>query len=84
MTSTYQYDLIGRMVGTDRSDGMKLRKVYDEKNRVKGYTYQKDRVGHEVEFLYGDVENSRNRGLDMESRSMAPRRLPMSMMPLDV
>ena len=33
--STYQYDLIGRMVGTDRSDGMKLRKVYDEKNRVK-------------------------------------------------
>ena len=63
MTSTYQYDLIGRMVGTDRSDGMKLRKVYDEKNRVKGYTYQKDRVGHEVEFLYGDVEKQQKPGL---------------------
>ena len=61
--STYQYDLIGRMVGTDRSDGMKLRKVYDEKNRVKGYTYQKDRVGHEVEFLYGDVEKQQKPGL---------------------
>lgn len=63
VTSTYQYDLIGRMVGTDRSDGMKLRKVYDEKNRVKGYTYQKDRVGHEVEFLYGDVEKQQKPGL---------------------
>lgn len=51
------------MVGTDRSDGMKLRKVYDEKNRVKGYTYQKDRVGHEVEFLYGDVEKQQKPGL---------------------
>lgn len=63
VTSTYQYDLIGRMVGTDRSDGMKLCKVYDEKNRVKGYTYQKDRVGHEVEFLYGDVEKQQKPGL---------------------
>ena len=63
VTSTYQYDLIGRMVGTDRSDGMKLRKVYDEKNRVKGYTYQKDRVGHEVEFHYGDVEKQQKPGL---------------------
>ena len=63
VTSTYQYDLIGRMVGTDRSDGMKLRKVYDEKNRVKGYTYQKDRAGHEVEFLYGDVEKQQKPGL---------------------
>lgn len=63
VTSTCQYDLIGRMVGTDRSDGMKLRKVYDEKNRVKGYTYQKDRVGHEVEFLYGDVEKQQKPGL---------------------
>lgn len=63
VTSTYQYDLIGRMVGTDRSDGMKLRKVYDEKNRVKGYTYQKDRVGHEVEFLYGNVEKQQKPGL---------------------
>ena len=63
VTSTYKYDLIGRMVGTDRSDGMKLRKVYDEKNRVKGYTYQKDRVGHEVEFLYGDVEKQQKPGL---------------------
>ena len=63
VTSTYQYDLIGRMVGTDRSDGMKLRKVYDEKNRVKGYTYQKDRIGHEVEFLYGDVEKQQKPGL---------------------
>lgn len=51
------------MVGTDRSDGMKLRKVYDEKNRVKGYTYQKDRAGHEVEFLYGDVEKQQKPGL---------------------
>ncbi|MBS5432124.1 MAG: hypothetical protein KHX75_13800, partial [Lachnospiraceae bacterium] len=41
----------------------KLRKVYDEKNRVKGYTYQKDRVGHEVEFLYGDVEKQQKPGL---------------------
>ena len=32
----------------------------------------------------GMWKNSRNRGLDMESRSMVPRRLPMSMMPLGV
>ena len=84
VTSTYQYDLIGRMVGTDRSDGMKLRKVYDEKNRVKGYTYQKDRVGHEVEFLYGDVETAETGAWIWNQESMVPRRLPMSMMPLGV
>ena len=41
VTSTYQYDLIGRMVGTDRSDGMKtsqkcmMRKIVSKDIRIR-------------------------------------------------
>ena len=39
-----------------------------------------------AEMVKGAIEavnKSRNQDLDMESRSTTPRRLPMSMMPLD-
>lgn len=36
---------------------------FEEVSPGNGYTYQKDRVGHEVEFLYGDVEKQQKPGL---------------------
>lgn len=36
---------------------------FEEVSPGNGYTYQKDRVGHEVEFHYGDVEKQQKPGL---------------------
>ena len=52
----YQYDFIGRILGKDSSDGMRLRTVYDDKNRVKSCTYLVEGKGNTTEYIYGEAE----------------------------
>ncbi len=63
VVNSYQYDMIGRLLGTDSSDGMKLRIVYDGKNRVKSYVYRVDKSGNQTEFIYGDTSRQQRPGL---------------------
>ena len=63
ITTDCQFDMIGRVVGTDSSDGLKLRNQYDDKNRVEAVTQKIDDSLAKTEFLYGDVEKKQKPGL---------------------
>ena len=60
----YQYDFIGRILGKDSSDGMRLRTVYDDKNRVKSCTYLVEGKGNTTEYIYGEAEKLQKPGLN--------------------
>ena len=63
MEFRYQYDLIGRILGSSSSDGMKLKVAYDKKNRVEENVYRLDGKGHSIRYLYGDPEKQQKPGL---------------------
>lgn len=63
VASSYQYDMIGRTVGADTTDGLTLRTAYDEKNRVKSYIYRVNKKGKKIEFIYGDIAKQEKPGL---------------------
>ncbi|MBO5460310.1 MAG: RICIN domain-containing protein [Ruminococcus sp.] len=58
-----QFDMIGRSLGLDFSDGLKLRTQYDEKNRVKALVQKIDDSLVKTEYVYGDVEKQEKPGL---------------------
>lgn len=55
--SWYQYDTIGRVLGVDRSNGMRLRNQYDDKNRVKGSVQKINGQTLETGYIYGEAKN---------------------------
>lgn len=63
ITSNYQYDLIGRIVGADTTDGMTLRTAYDDKNRVKEVTQKIKDVLMSTEYIHGDTASQEKPGL---------------------
>ena len=63
MTYHYQYDLIGRVLGNESSDGMKLMTSYDKKNRVEQSISRLDGKGHQIRYIYGDVGKQQKPGL---------------------
>ena len=59
----YQYDLIGRLLESRSTDGLKVKVAYDEKNRVAQKQYRVDGIGHQTRYLYGDVAKQQKPGL---------------------
>ena len=59
----YQYDLIGRLLESRSTDGLKVKVAYDEKNRVAQKQYRVDGTGHQTRYLYGDVAKQQKPGL---------------------
>ena len=63
VTRNCQYDLIGRTIGEDGTDGLHLRTAYDDKNRVEGVTQKMDGSTMRTQYVYGDVTKKEKPGL---------------------
>lgn len=59
----YQYDLIGRLLGIETSNGFVNRVSYDNKNRLSSLIYKVKGVGNKIEIVYGDVDMQELPGL---------------------
>lgn len=63
LETRYQYDLIGRLLESRSTDGLKVKVTYDDKNRVAQKQYRVDGTGHQTRYLYGDVAKQQKPGL---------------------
>ena len=63
LETRYQYDLIGRLLESRSTDGLKVKVAYDEKNRVAQKQYRVDGTGHQTRYLYGEVAKQQKPGL---------------------
>ena len=55
--------MIGRAVGIDSTDGLKLRNQYDDKNRVAAVVQKIDDSLVKTEYVYGEVEKQQKPGM---------------------
>ena len=63
LETRYQYDLIGRLLESRSTDGLKVKVAYDDKNRVSQKKYRVDGTGHQTKYLYGEVSKQKKPGL---------------------
>ncbi len=54
VVTNFQYDLIGRVVGTKSSDGQSTRFVYDKYNRLSLLKWTLGDISHSNGYIYGD------------------------------
>ena len=63
VTYTYQYDMVGRTIGMDTTQGQTLRVSYDDKNRTDYVVSKVGDTSTKTQYVYGETENGQKTGL---------------------
>ena len=58
VTYTYQYDMVGRVIGMDSTQNQTIRVAYDDKNRTDYVINRVNGTGTKTQYVYGSGQNS--------------------------